>query len=123
MKITSWKLNPLYTFIDYIRSGTQIQCCFAIDMTGSNGDPNDPGSLHYVNARGAYGTGGGNPYEQAILSVGDIIKEYDQKQMFPVYGFGARLPPQGAISHMFSINLAGGSPYCAGIPGVLDSYK
>lgn len=27
------KISPIYTFVDYIQSGTQIHCCFSIDFT------------------------------------------------------------------------------------------
>lgn len=42
--------------------------------------------------------------------------------MFPVYGFGARIPPLGAVSHNFYVTLTQ-SPYCFGIPGVMEAYR
>lgn len=38
-----------YSFLDYIRGGTELACTISIDFTGSNGNPNDPKSLHYHN--------------------------------------------------------------------------
>ncbi|CAG7719279.1 unnamed protein product [Allacma fusca] len=121
LTVVQCKLAPVHTFLDYIRGGTQIHCCFAIDMTGSNGDPNDPGSLHYRNA--AHLNTSGNPYEQAISAVGEIIQDYDNTKFFPAYGFGARIPPSDNISHEFNLNLQNPSPLCYGIPGVLESYR
>lgn len=35
-----------HSFLDYIRGGMQLNLVTAIDFTGSNGHPLDPGSLH-----------------------------------------------------------------------------
>ncbi|CAG7726970.1 unnamed protein product, partial [Allacma fusca] len=121
LTVTQCKLTSVHTFLDYIRGGTQIHCCFAIDMTGSNGDPNDPTSLHSMGA--AQLNPSGNPYEQAVCSVGEIIQDYDHTKSFPAYGFGARIPSSGIVSHKFHLNLQNPSPLCYSIPGVLESYR
>ena len=41
---------------------------------------------------------------------------------FATYGFGARIPPQGQVSHNFFVTLTE-SPYCFGIHGVLEAYR
>ena len=119
--------------------GTKLNCTIAIDFTGrlinsthnslysyqirfvpilnntnklpaaSNGHPNTVGSLHYM---------GPSPtlYEQALLSVVSIIQDYDSDKQFPVLGFGAKLPPDGILSHEFFVNLTS-SPFCAGVEG------
>ena len=84
----------------------------------SNGDPGDPSSLHHFSPS----ANRPNPYEQAVSSVGEIIQDYDTTKMFPVYGFGARIPPHGAVSHNFFVTLTD-SPYCFGIHGVLEGYR
>ena len=38
-------------------------------------------------------------------------------QLFPVLGFGARLPPDGRVSHCFYVNGHDANPYCQGITG------
>ena len=68
------------TFIDYLRSGWQINLHVAIDFTASNGESSMPNSLHYL--------GDFNQYEQAITAVGSILEVYDNDRSFPVYGFG-----------------------------------
>lgn len=78
--------------------------------TASNGNPSDPSSLHYT------GTAA-NPYELAITSVVSIIEDYDSDKMLPVLGFGARLPPDGRVSHEFFVNLHPTDPYCKGVGG------
>lgn len=84
---------------------------------GSNGNPLLPESLHYICP------GNLNSYEQAILSVVSIIEDYDSDKQFPVLGFGARLPPDGRVSHEFFVNMHPTNPYCHGVQGVLEAYR
>ena len=108
------ELQP--TFLDYISNGTELAFTVAIDFTASNGNPQDRRSLHYIDP-----TGAPNQYVTAIKSVGEIIQDYDSDKMFPALGFGARIPPNGQVSHEFFLNL-GSDPYCAGVDGVLAAY-
>ena len=64
-----------------------------------------------------------NQYEMAIQSVGPIIEDYDSDGLMPVLGFGARLPPNGVVSHEFFVNGHPSNPYCQRTPGVLAAYK
>jgi hypothetical protein len=80
LEIHQFKLVEKPSFIDYLRSGWQINLCVAIDYTASNGEYSQPNSLHYL--------GDFNQYEQAISSVGSILEVYDNDKSFPVYGFG-----------------------------------
>ena len=43
----------------------------AFDFTGSNGHPNDPSSLHHLNAQGV------NQYTMAWSAVGQVLQDYD----------------------------------------------
>jgi hypothetical protein len=36
-----------HTFLDYVFGGCEISLVVAVDFTLSNGDPNDPKSLHF----------------------------------------------------------------------------
>lgn len=40
------------SFLDYLQAGTEIAFTVAVDFTGSNGNPMDPASLHYMNPQG-----------------------------------------------------------------------
>ncbi|KAK2160903.1 hypothetical protein LSH36_125g04042 [Paralvinella palmiformis] len=111
------KIEHVYTFIDYIKTDTQINCLIAVDFTDSNGNPRDPKSLHCLNSNKP------NAYVEAMEAVGSVIAEYDSDGLFPAWGFGARLPPDGAISHCFPLNDQPSNPYCKSIDGVLDAYK
>ncbi|XP_044032877.1 copine-3-like [Siniperca chuatsi] len=106
-----------YTFLDYIMGGCQINFTIAIDFTGSNGDPNTPQSLHYINPEGY------NEYLTAIWTVGNVIQDYDSNKMFPVFGFGAQVPPSWQVSHEFPINFNPANPFCSGIEGVVHAYR
>ncbi|XP_075968699.1 copine-3-like isoform X2 [Anarhichas minor] len=106
-----------YTFLDYIMGGCQINFTIAIDFTGSNGDPSSPQSLHYINPEGY------NEYLTAIWAVGNVIQDYDSNKMFPVFGFGAQLPPSWQVSHEFPINFNPANPFCVGIEGVVAAYQ
>ncbi|XP_067125347.1 copine-5-like isoform X3 [Centruroides vittatus] len=105
------------TFLDYIQGGTQINFTVAIDFTASNGDPSEPQSLHYMYSPYP------NVYTLAIKSVGEIIQDYDSDKLFPALGFGARLPPDGVVSHEFPLNGNMSNPFCVGIDGILEAYK
>ena len=41
--------------------------------------------------------------------------------MFPALGFGARIPPDGKVSHEFFLNLTS-DPHCNGVDGILAAY-
>ena len=40
----------------------------------------------------------------AIKSVAGVLAAYDSNQKFPVFGFGAKAPELGGISHCFPLN-------------------
>lgn len=106
-----------FTFLDYIMGGCQLNFTIAIDFTGSNGDPTTPQSLHYINPEGY------NEYLTAIWAVGNVIQDYDSTKMFPVFGFGAQVPPSFQVSHEFPVNFNPTSPFCEGIEGVVTAYQ
>ncbi|KAF4114485.1 copine-8 isoform X1 [Onychostoma macrolepis] len=114
--LLSFLVDTEVTFLDYIKGGTQINFTVAIDFTASNGNPAQPTSLHYMNPYQL------NTYAMALKAVGEIIQDYDSDKMFPALGFGAKLPPDGRISHEFALNGNPQNPYCNGIDGVMEAY-
>ncbi|KAG1714161.1 Copine-8 [Nymphon striatum] len=110
-------LEKRSSFLEYIQGGLDLNCTIAIDFTASNGNPKQRGTLHYIDPIEP------NQYAVALKAVGEIIQDYDTDKLFPVFGFGARLPPNGVISHNFSVNGNSSNPFCDGIPGVLDAYQ
>ncbi|KAK2186177.1 hypothetical protein NP493_212g08002 [Ridgeia piscesae] len=116
IELLNFKLDTAFSFLDYIRGGTQVHCTIAVDFTASNGDPSTSTSLHYITNTQP------NMYEQALKAVGEIIQEYDSDKLFPALGFGAKLPPDGRVSHEFFLNGHQTNPYCSGIDGVIEAY-
>ncbi|KAG8142787.1 hypothetical protein E2320_005981 [Naja naja] len=114
--LLSFLVETEVSFLDYIKGGTQINFTVAIDFTASNGNPAHPTSLHYMNPYQL------NAYGMALRAVGEIIQDYDTDKMFPALGFGAKLPPDGRISHEFALNGNPQNPYCNGIDGVMEAY-
>ncbi|XP_008399390.1 copine-8 [Poecilia reticulata] len=114
--LLSFLVDVEVTFLDYIKGGTQINFTVAIDFTASNGNPAQPTSLHYMSPYQL------NAYAMALKAVGEIIQDYDSDKMFPALGFGAKLPPDGRVSHEFALNGNPQNPYCAGIEGVMEAY-
>ncbi|XP_070558372.1 copine-8-like isoform X2 [Ptychodera flava] len=110
-------VEKVHSFLDFIRGGTQINFTVAIDFTASNGNPSQPTSLHYINPYQP------NQYAKALQAVGEIIQDYDSDKMFPALGFGARVPPDGRVSHEFFLNGHPNNPFCAGIEGVMQAYQ
>jgi hypothetical protein len=46
--ITDISKQKTNTFLEYVFGGINIDLTIAIDLTLSNGDPNNPDSLHYL---------------------------------------------------------------------------
>ena len=102
-----------YTFVDYLKAGVQIGLSIAIDFTGSNGNPNDPRSLHFIAGQEP------NQYERAIYACGNIMAYYDYDQLFPCYGFGAKI--NNAPAPLFNLNFQP-DPNINLIPNVIEEY-
>uniref|UniRef100_A0A3Q1HJS3 C2 domain-containing protein n=1 Tax=Anabas testudineus TaxID=64144 RepID=A0A3Q1HJS3_ANATE len=108
----------------YVNSGTvrRVECvCVLQYLLGGGGcffpgNPSQPTSLHYMSPYQM------NAYAMALKAVGEIIQDYDSDKLFPAYGFGAKLPPDGKISHAFPLNSNTENPNCVGIEGVLEAY-
>lgn len=100
------------TFTQYLHGGCEINLCVAIDYTGSNGDPREEGTLHYLDPDGAR-----NDYEKAIVAIGGLLADYDSDSKMPVWGFGAKFG--GELYQLFQ---CGKESEVEGISGVLDAY-
>ena len=100
------------TMLEYVTGGCEISLMMAIDFTASNGDPQNPKSLHYR----APGTQ--NAYQSAISKIGTILQEYDSDKSFPMFGFGARIGP--ACKECFRM---GKNEEVNGVTGLVEAYK
>ncbi|KAJ3602392.1 hypothetical protein NHX12_030147, partial [Muraenolepis orangiensis] len=95
----------------YVNSGTVTLLSFKVES-----EYTFPTSLHYMSPYQM------NAYAMALKAVGEIIQDYDSDKLFPAYGFGAKLPPDGKISHAFPLNSNSEDPNCVAIAGVLEAY-
>ena len=99
--------------VDYLKSGIQIGLSVAIDFTSSNGNQNDNNSLHFINGDKP------NQYERVINSCGNIVGYYDYDQLFPGFGFGAKV--NGIPQQIFNLNFQQ-DPNIKYIDGIIDAY-
>lgn len=105
-----------YSFLDYLAGGTEVSLIVSVDFTASNGDPKFSNSLHYNNPYEP------NEYARAIMAVGEILAPYDSDNNFPVFGFGAKIPPTFAVNHCFPLTFNPANPEVFGVQGILNSY-
>ena len=110
-------IKTVYSFLDFLRGGMEINLTIGIDFTGSNGSPTYSNSLHYL-AQGSL-----NNYERAIRSCGDILAVYDADQLFPVYGYGAVYNGSSQNLHCFALNGNQNNPDIKTIDNVLKVYR
>jgi hypothetical protein len=101
--------------------GCEISLAVGIDFTGSNGDPREPTSLHYLDPSGR----NWNVYQHALHSVASVLEPYDSDKKYPVFGFGAKVRlADGSFSpaqHCFPVS--GGSVEVPGIEGLMRAYQ
>ena len=51
----------------------------------------------------------------AIKSVVTVLADYDSDQQFPAFGFGAKVPEFGGMSHCFPLNFNTDQPEVKGL--------
>lgn len=121
LSIPNFLYQPRPSFLHYLQSGLDLNFMVAIDLTGSNGNPSFPDSLHYFNPS-LYAQGRLNPYETAILAVGHVLEYYDTDRRFPTYGFGACPAGFPTANHCFALNGNEGYPEVEGVAGIMEVY-
>jgi len=110
-------LRREYSFIEYISGGMQLEFAVCVDFTASNGPIHTPQSLHYIDNRVP------NQYEMAIRSVLEICEHYNHSKIFDAMGFGAKIPPNYEVKHLFPLNVHNFQRQVEGVNGVLNAYK
>eukprot|EP00271_Cylindrocystis_brebissonii_P017658 TRINITY_DN4666_c0_g1_i1.p1 TRINITY_DN4666_c0_g1~~TRINITY_DN4666_c0_g1_i1.p1 ORF type:complete len:727 (-),score=154.97 TRINITY_DN4666_c0_g1_i1:2291-4471(-) len=115
--VDEYSIVPRPTFLDFVFGGCKMSFMVAVDFTASNGDPNLPGTLHYVDPE----LGHSNAYEKAIKAVGDSLQFYDYDRRYPAWGFGGKLPNE-PVSHCFALNGNDDKPEVKGVAGILEAY-
>ncbi|CAD8052802.1 unnamed protein product [Paramecium sonneborni] len=122
LQFNKFQLKTRFTFLDYCAGGQQLNLIVAIDFTASNGNPNDPKSLHFMTQNGAP-----SQYLQAIISVVEILINYDHDKKVPIYGFGCK-PRMNLINtnqtlHLFPLNDNPDDPEVYGLDGIVQCYR
>ncbi|CAM9341780.1 unnamed protein product [Scytosiphon promiscuus] len=117
--VNSCTLVPQPSFFDFLGGGLEMQFTVAIDYTSSNGDPNLPSSLHFVDPTGEHHS----EYAQSIFGVGSILEHYDTDKRFPVLGFGGCPVSGDPVLHCFAVNGNGENPEVQGVDAILDVYR
>uniref|UniRef100_A0A8C7DNF5 Copine-4 n=1 Tax=Oncorhynchus kisutch TaxID=8019 RepID=A0A8C7DNF5_ONCKI len=117
------KIIKMYSFLDYIMGGCQIQFTVAIDFTASNGDPKNSCSLHYIHPYQP------NEYLKALVAVGEICQDYDSSIPEDItlcceacLCVNSTLT-RSQVSHDFAVNFDEDNPECSGIQGVVEAYQ
>jgi len=118
IKLNYYSVLQKPTFLEYLRSGIQLNVMIAIDFTQSNGNPKSMNSLHAIRKDGVL-----NDYQKAIQGVCEILLCYDYDKKVPIFGFGGK--PQGAtdVHHCFSLTGSESEPYADGLDGIMEVYK
>ncbi|CAK9002105.1 unnamed protein product [Durusdinium trenchii] len=112
-------LDRSYTFLDYVRGGLELRMILGIDFTRSNMDTMNPESLHSLCERGL-----ATAYEDAIVSLGQVLRSYDSSNEYFVYGFGAKIPPSHTVcSNCFALTGDFLYPKVKGLDGILQAYR
>ena len=96
----------------------KISFVVAVDFTASNGEGNNPSSLHYIHPDGVTL----NQYATAISSIGSVIEFYDTDKKYALYGFGGKPYPGNPANHCFPLNNNEIHPEVDGVHGILDTY-
>lgn len=111
------------TIENFLANGLDIRAIFGIDFTQSNRpDEHNPAkSLHYL------APGFENPYQRVIKTVGTTLDPFNRKQLFDVFGFGAKIFDLNSktvmVSHNFSILNSDGTSTRKTLTDVENSYK
>lgn len=116
--IEEWGIVRSYSFLDYIRGGLELRMNVAIDLTRSNLGQNNPASMHSMVHKEE-----DTAYATAIRALGEVIMTYDSDGMYPVYGFGAKIPPSHSVcSNCFALTGDFFNPEVEGVEGILKAY-
>ena len=112
------QLNENISFFDLISSGVRLKLSIGIDFTGSNGHPLDKDTLHCIIGNEP------NDYEKVIKLVGNILSNYNNEKLYPVYGFGAILENSfcNQASMCFNVNFQE-NPEIYTIDNVIKVYR
>mmetsp|Transcript_52552 Transcript_52552/g.94325 ORF Transcript_52552/g.94325 Transcript_52552/m.94325 type:complete len:1146 (+) Transcript_52552:68-3505(+) len=118
LTLEEFGLTREYSFLDYIRGGLELRLNLGIDFTRSNLGQYNPESSHSMVHKDE-----DTAYATCIRALGEVIQTYDTDDMYPVYGFGAKIPPSHSVcSNCFALTGDFFLPEVEGIDGILKAY-
>ncbi|CAN7938432.1 unnamed protein product [Ixodes hexagonus] len=97
-----------WSFIDYMHGDFNINFAYIIDLSSSNRDINSNFT--------------GQRYKDIISAFEDVVLQYDEEQMLPALGFGAKVPPSNMTQSLIFLN-GTDDPLCKGVQGVLEALR
>lgn len=106
LRVDHYKDFP-WSFIDYMHGEFSINFSYILDLSSSNMDANS--SFR-------------SQYEAGIRIFDEVIQQYDEEQLIPALGFGAKIPPSVMSQGLIFLN-GTQNPRCKGVQGVLDAYN
>ncbi|CAD8179864.1 unnamed protein product [Paramecium octaurelia] len=117
LKLIQVKQHSRYSFLNYIYSGAKIQVIVALDFTNSNQISNEEDGQPELSTS--------NDYISALKQILGILQYYNNENRYPVYGFGAKLPPYyNVVSHCFACTGNIFDPYVYGeVDEIINLYK
>ncbi|KAE9421829.1 hypothetical protein Angca_003085, partial [Angiostrongylus cantonensis] len=105
------------SFFSAIKDGIHLHLTTAVDLTASNGNPNQPDSLHYIHPHTQ------SPYMNAMAKLTPLFLSYMAHTRVGALGFGARTGPQFELSQCFALSGSHSDPQVNGLSGLLDAYR
>lgn len=111
LKVRHGNVKP--NFLDYVIGGCKFNFVFAVDFTGSNGDPMKPGTYHFLDPYGGF-----NDYEKSMIALLNVLGRFNSDNHFALWGFGAKY--NGEVYNVFQ---CGTKRLVKGIDGILQAYR
>nr|CDJ90410.1 Copine domain containing protein [Haemonchus contortus] len=117
VELESMEIGRGETFFNAIKESTHLHLTTAIDMTASNGNPNQPDSLHFIHPHAP------SPYVNAMLRLTPLFLGYMAHPRIGALGFGARVQPHFELSQCFALSGCHNDPHVDGLKGLLEAYR
>ncbi|KAM7298287.1 putative copine [Ixodes scapularis] len=107
LRLEYYKDYP-WSFIDYMHGDFSVNFAYIIDLSSSNRD------ITSIDIK--------QRYEATISAFEDVISQYDEEQLIPALGFGAKVPPSNMTQSLIFLNGAD-NPRCKGMQGVMEALR
>ncbi|KJH51882.1 C2 domain protein [Dictyocaulus viviparus] len=117
VNLESMELVHGESFFSALKNGTHLHLTTAVDLTASNGNPNQSNSLHYIHPHT------NSPYVIAMTKLTPLFLSYMAHTKLGALGFGARIEPRFELSQCFYLSGSHSDSQVDGLAGLLDAYR